>query len=119
MSDLQPTCVGSLLNRYRFIVDDDESFRTTLAVLLQNPGYVVQTAEDGSDALLKLRRGFRANLLFMDLEMPVKDGWLLRNELLQDEKLAHLPVVVLSASKSGGACRTASEQRTTWKSLLP
>jgi CheY-like chemotaxis protein len=85
------------------IVDDDVDLRHTLCELLSDEGYRVQGAENGAEALALLRSGAPLpHLLLLDLMMPVMDGWQLRAALRSDPRLAHLPVVVLTASRNLG-----------------
>ena len=56
------------------IVDDEASIRTLQAHLLQGAGYEVATAENGFDALLKLKTSV-PNLIISDLNMPKMSGF--------------------------------------------
>jgi DNA-binding NtrC family response regulator len=55
------------------VVDDDANARATLAELLHNDGYEVETAADGFKALPKLN-DFVPDLVLTDLQMPGLDG---------------------------------------------
>ncbi len=58
------------------VVDDDEGFRETLRVVLEREGYEVVCASDGQSALnLILIDGLVFKMIFLDLYMPLKDGW--------------------------------------------
>ena len=54
-------------------MDDDENFRTWLALLMRRTGFQVVMAEDGAEALAKLRET-SYDLLLCDLEMPKMSG---------------------------------------------
>jgi CheY-like chemotaxis protein len=56
------------------IVDDEASIRTLQAQVLNGAGYEVATAENGFDALLKLKT-FIPNLIISDLNMPKMSGF--------------------------------------------
>ncbi|MBI5449992.1 MAG: response regulator [Gammaproteobacteria bacterium] len=57
------------------IVDDDVSTRSTLAAMLRQLGYLqVQTAGNGVDAILKCVE-VRPDVIWLDIEMPGKDGF--------------------------------------------
>lgn len=56
------------------LVDDSPSIRLTLKTLLLLSDFRVETAEDGEDALGRLRRGLRPDLIVTDLHMPRMDG---------------------------------------------
>lgn len=62
------------------VVDDEENVRITTAAILEQEGYLVETASDGRDALLKLGRG-EFDLVLTDLHMEGMDGSALLNEL--------------------------------------
>jgi CheY-like chemotaxis protein len=56
------------------VVDDEECIRAAFEALLQREGYEVATAENGFDALLKLRQ-FLPDLVISDLNMPRMSGF--------------------------------------------
>ncbi|HEU4620454.1 MAG TPA: response regulator [Gammaproteobacteria bacterium] len=78
------------------VVEDHEDTRESLTLLLEAKGYTVDSAQDGREALTKLRDGGAPCLVLLDLHMPGMSGWQLRRELLEDEALASLPVILLS-----------------------
>jgi len=78
------------------IIEDDPDFREHLAALIRSRGHQVEFADHGEDALLKLLVGELPSLILLDLMMPVMDGWTFRARMLQDPKLAAIPVAVLS-----------------------
>jgi CheY-like chemotaxis protein len=79
------------------LVEDDPATRTALALLLRLAGPDVDTAGDGADALERLRRGPPPCLIFLDLTMPVMDGWEFLRRRGESPALADIPVVVVSA----------------------
>jgi CheY-like chemotaxis protein len=56
------------------IVDDDQSIRATVAMLLADEGYEVSAAEDGFDALLQMKSKV-PELVVSDLNMPHMSGF--------------------------------------------
>ena len=56
------------------VVDDEPSIRTTVAMLLKSAGYEVSTAENGFDALLRMRDD-PPELIVSDLNMPQMSGF--------------------------------------------
>ncbi len=75
------------------IVEDEEHARTGLAELVESWGYVTETAEDGLDALEKVK-AFAPAIVITDLKMPRMDGLELLQELGQHPEA--LAVVVLT-----------------------
>ncbi len=55
------------------IVDDDSTLRELLSETIHGMGYMVDTAENGEDALNKLKRD-KYDLVVSDLKMPGMDG---------------------------------------------
>jgi CheY-like chemotaxis protein len=82
------------------VVDDQEDEREAMAELLARRAYTVESARNGREALDRLCQGglARPDLVVLDLNMPVMDGWELLWHVAQDRWLRPIPVVVLSAS---------------------
>ena len=91
------------------VVDDDDDIRELLAEFLQDEGYRVMTARNGSDALTQLRAGgTRPCLILLDLMMPVMNGFEFLEAFRRDPALALIPVAVVSAhGELGPAERSA------------
>jgi CheY-like chemotaxis protein len=83
------------------IVEDERAARTGMEKILLLAGYAPVSAENGQEALELLRSGVPASVILLDLIMPVMDGWAFRREQLRDPRLAHIPVIVLSALHHG------------------
>jgi DNA-binding NtrC family response regulator len=62
------------------IVDDDLEIRKTFAALLRDAGYVVDTAENGKEAIEKSNCNFY-NLALIDIRLPDMEGTLLLTAL--------------------------------------
>lgn len=78
------------------VVDDDPDIREVLQLVLASRGYEVALAEDGLDALEKLRE-IRPCLILLDLMMPRMSGFDFLEERSRRAELASIPVVVVSA----------------------
>ncbi len=79
------------------VVDDDPNVRLFLERLLSKKfSCTVETAKDGADALSKLKE-FDAEVMLLDITMPVMDGVETLNALRQDDKFKNLEVIVLTA----------------------
>jgi len=55
------------------VVDDDESIRKSLIPALEGAGYVVDTAENGTDAIKKAEANLY-NLALIDIRLPDMEG---------------------------------------------
>ena len=78
------------------IVEDDDDSRTLLGHLLSSEGYQVQMAANGLEGL-RSARASRPDLILLDVQMPVMDGFAFRHHQLDDPALAEIPVVCVSA----------------------
>jgi DNA-binding response OmpR family regulator len=79
------------------VVDDDPNVRLFLERLLRKKfSCTVETAKNGADALSKLN-DFDAEVMLLDITMPVMDGVETLTALRNDDKLKDLAVIVLTA----------------------
>lgn len=78
------------------VVEDDETSRNMLAYLLDKAGYQVRTAGDGREAL-EQSRSQHPDLIVMDVQMPVLDGYQAARECKNDPALHHIPIVAVTA----------------------
>jgi putative two-component system response regulator len=80
------------------LVDDDFINRKLLQTLLKKHEHVKEVieAENGSDALEKLKKEDDINLILLDVMMPVLDGIEFLKIFRSDMTNAHIPVIVLS-----------------------
>ncbi|HEX8697780.1 MAG TPA: response regulator [Myxococcaceae bacterium] len=80
------------------VVEDDLDIRESLMEILEDHGYEPIGAENGFEALDKLRApGPQPCLILLDLMLPKMDGRVFRQHQLQSPELAAIPVVVISA----------------------
>ena len=80
------------------IVDDDRGIVDGISEFLREEGFRVVATANGAEALAHLRLGLRANVILLDVLMPIMDGWDFRAAQLADPVLRGIPVVVISAS---------------------
>ena len=81
------------------VVDDDEDDREFFLQTIEEvySGMNCITAVNGQDALDKLR-DYRPDIIFLDLNMPLMNGFQFLERLKQHSDLKHTPVVILSTS---------------------
>ena len=92
------------------VVDDDIASVEALGELLKKAGHDVVCAENGRQALDRLREGRKFCVILLDVMMPVMNGYEFREEQLRDPSLASIPVFLLTADWS--ARKKAEELRT-------
>lgn len=78
------------------IVDDNKVNRILLGRGLESDGHHVETAENGKQALEKLRAG-SYDLVLLDIEMPEMNGYQVLEYCLQDDELRNIPIIMTSS----------------------
>lgn len=80
------------------IVDDFSTMRRIIRGLLKEAGYgQVEEAEDGLQALKHLKTPERFNFVITDINMPNMNGFELLKAIKADDRLKHLPVLMVTA----------------------
>ena len=78
------------------VVDDEPMARTLLRLMLVRAGFNVSEAEDGFDALDKVKIN-PPDVILLDVMMPGMDGFKVCETLRKDEETTSLPIIMLSA----------------------
>ena len=78
------------------VVDDNKINRMLLSRSLESDGHIVETAENGREALEKFRTGV-FDLMLLDIEMPVMNGFEVLEACLNDVDLRQMPIIMTSA----------------------
>jgi len=81
------------------IIDDSNTIRRSAEMFLRQAGYDVVLAEDGFDALSKIR-DHNPGIIFVDVMMPRLDGYQTCALIKQNPSYKSTPVIMLS-SKDG------------------
>jgi CheY-like chemotaxis protein len=80
------------------VVEDDDDIRDSLVLALEAEGYTgVVGASNGKEALELLGTVPRPCLVLLDLMMPVMNGWEFLHSMRNNDILAVIPVVIVSA----------------------
>jgi DNA-binding response OmpR family regulator len=78
------------------IVDDEKINREFFEVMFSKLGFIVEEANDGVEALEKVKRFF-PDLILLDNIMPKMSGWELTKILKSDPGYSGIPIVMFSA----------------------
>src|SRR5574342_9301 len=78
------------------VVDDNKVNRILLARGLEAQGHNVETAENGKQALEKLRSE-PFDLVLLDIEMPEMNGYQVLETCLRDPELRDIPIIMTSS----------------------
>jgi len=77
------------------VAEDDNNLSDIYASLFKKEGYEVDIAKNGVEAL-EILKGNPPDLLLLDLNMPVKDGFEVLEERQGNAALSAIPVIVLT-----------------------
>lgn len=78
------------------IVDDSPTERYYLTDILVRNGFTVTTAENGEEALAKIKAD-KPELILMDVVMPGANGFQVTRAIARDPELADVPVIICSS----------------------
>lgn len=78
------------------IADDNENIREALTYLLEDEGYKLSLAKDGAETLEKVR-DIHPHILFLDIMMPVMNGYEVCKVIKNDPELKDIYVIMLTA----------------------
>jgi two-component system sensor histidine kinase/response regulator len=81
---------------FLLVVDDDASNREVLSRRLKRQGHDVHTVSNGLDALQQMRE-LPFDLVLLDIMMPDMDGYEVLRQIKSDDRLRHIPVIMISA----------------------
>lgn len=104
-----PTSVrGGNRSRTPFVlmVDDDPGLRTVVSRIVQHSGHQVETANNGEEAIEKVRK-LHPDLLILDILMPVLSGFGVVQTLRRHPETRHLPLLVLTTKDLNDAEKEA------------
>ncbi|MCU0514436.1 MAG: response regulator [Anaerolineae bacterium] len=81
------------------VVEDEFDSIQVVSRILQHHGVAVEVAHNGHEALAALDHSL-PTLVIMDLALPEMDGWETLKKIRDNPRLAHLPVVAITAYHS-------------------
>jgi DNA-binding response OmpR family regulator len=77
------------------VAEDDKFLSSAYRVKLTKAGYEVMIVLDGQQTMDALKT-FKADLILLDLMMPVKDGFAVLEEIGKDASLKNIPIIIAS-----------------------
>ena len=83
------------------IVEDQPDNRRILRDLLKSAGFELIEAVDGEEALACARE-HRPDLILMDIQLPVMDGYEATRRLKADAELSAIPIIVITSYALSG-----------------
>jgi CheY-like chemotaxis protein len=83
-------------SRRILVVEDDADTREALADAMREIGADVATADDGVDAMERLRNGPEPTVILLDLRLPRLDGDAFLSEMRSDPRFERIPVITMT-----------------------
>jgi two-component system cell cycle response regulator DivK len=83
------------------VVEDQEDNRQILRDLLSSAGYEMSEAENGVEALAAVARQ-RPDLILMDIQLPIMDGYEATRRIKSDPKTRAIPIIVVTSYALSG-----------------
>lgn len=97
--------------KHIMVIDDSPTIRTSVAFALNELGYAMDQAENGSDALEKVKsikgKGDDVALCIVDINMPIMDGITFIGEFRKVDRFT--PVLVLTTESEEGKIKAGKE----------
>jgi CheY-like chemotaxis protein len=95
----QPGVISGIPSRI-LLADDDADDRELFEEALSDihPNAVLTTAQDGEELMYILRNYHTPDLIFLDLNMPRKNGKECLHEIVKNPTLKKIPIVIFSTS---------------------
>jgi two-component system nitrogen regulation response regulator NtrX len=92
------------MNEKILVIDDEPDIRNLVKEILDDEGYIVETAKDAGEAI-EIRNSFQPDLVLLDIWMPEMDGIALLKQWEKHDQL-NLPIIMMSGH---GTVETAVE----------
>lgn len=92
---------SGIVMRTILVAEDRDTSRELVRTLLEHSGYAVLEASNGEEAV-RIAHEQHPDLVLLDLQMPLKDGFEVLHELRSDEQFKSTPIVALTASAMMG-----------------
>ncbi|HYH42464.1 MAG TPA: response regulator [Burkholderiales bacterium] len=83
------------------LVEDHQEIWDFLSRRLKRRGYEVLVAQDGQEGLDKVRSD-KPDLVLLDMNLPVMDGWTVARTLKGDPATKAIPLIALTAHAMAG-----------------
>jgi two-component system cell cycle response regulator DivK len=88
------------MSKVILVVEDQEDNRRILRDLLASVGFETIEAENGVEALKVVTR--RPDLILMDIQLPIMDGYEATRRIKADPEFRHIPIIVVTSYALSG-----------------
>jgi len=78
------------------VIEDNEQNLYLVKFILEKHNFVVIQATNGKEGLMKACQ-HTPDLILLDIQLPLMDGYMVARELRKIESLAHIPIVAVTS----------------------
>ena len=83
------------------VIEDNEQNMYLVNFILEKHGYQVIQARDGEGGISQARQQ-KPDLILLDIQLPIMDGYTVAHELRKNEMLAKIPIVAVTSYAMSG-----------------
>ena len=83
------------------VVEDQPDNRQIIRDMLADTGYEIAEAENGEEALAAIAKA-RPDLILMDIQLPIMDGYEATRRIKADPELKSIPIIVVTSYALSG-----------------
>jgi two-component system cell cycle response regulator DivK len=84
------------MNKRILVVEDQPDNRQIIRDMLAPTGYEITEAENGEEALAAIAEQ-RPDLILMDIQLPIMDGYTATSRIKSDPKLRSIPIIAVTS----------------------
>jgi two-component system, cell cycle response regulator DivK len=99
---------GGTMSKRILVVEDQPDNRQIIRDMLADTGYEIAEAENGEEALAAIAKQ-RPDLILMDIQLPVMDGYAATRRIKTDPALKSIPVIAVTSYALSGEEKKARE----------
>ena len=90
------------------VVEDQEDNRQIIRDMLAQTDYEISEAENGEEALVEIAKQ-RPDLILMDIQLPIMDGYTATRRIKADPALRSIPIIAVTSYALSGEDKKARE----------
>ena len=79
------------------VIEDDADLREAICLMLRYEGHEVSGFSNGKEAIRRLEDGLHADVILLDLMMPIMTGWEFCEYRAGSTRLSSVPVIIVTA----------------------
>ena len=89
------------MSKHILVVEDQPDSRQIIRNMLTGTDYEITEAENGEEALTAIAKQ-RPDLILMDIQLPIMDGYTATNQIKADPALRSIPIIAVTSYALAG-----------------